>query len=262
MISFEQACSDTESAADETRKSATKVVSQARALAKAAQTGNISAIKRTKEKLKDSLKDLEVMVEATDHWPYSDEEEQDLFVHQFTDELKVATAEIGLDIYERDGVLISYPSIVRVLPTDRAVKVNRKKISTVRPTHLAGLLLANQNRSSGFKSNQFIESLYSVYADIVEQGPKELIPSGSGRVILLARIYKLLTALPGTSREYDRSDFARDLYLLDSDGPRETRKGKKVSFPSSTGARRRSSDLFSFVGPSGEVVEYYGIKFS
>ncbi len=262
MISFEQACSDTENVAEEARKSAARVVSQARALGKAAQTGNITAIKRTQDRLRESLQDLEEKVAATEHWPFSEEEEQDLFQDQYTDELKVATEEKGINLYERDGVLFCYPSIIRILPSDRAVRVNRKKVSTVRPSHLAGLLLASQNKSSGFKSNRFIESLYAVYADIVDKGPKELIPSGGGRVLPLARIYKLMTALPGANREYDRSDFARDLYLLDSNGPHQTRQGKTVSFPTSTGARRRSSDLFSFIGPAGEAVEYYGIKFS
>ena len=59
MISFEQACSDTENVAEEARKSAARVVSQARALGKAAQTGNITAIKRTQDKLRESLQELE-----------------------------------------------------------------------------------------------------------------------------------------------------------------------------------------------------------
>lgn len=261
MISLEQACSDTKYAADEAKNSAVKVVSQARALAKVAQTGNIAAIKRTKKKLRDSLIDLEQKISTVDQWPFSEEEELDLFTHQLVDEIKAIAEDKNLKIYEVDGVLISYPSMVRILPAEKAVQVNRKKISTVRPSHLVELLLANQNKKSGFKSTQFIESLYSVYSAIVEQGFNELIPAESGRVVLLAKIYKLMTALPGTSRQYDRSDFARDLYRLDSDGPHETRKGKRVSFPSSTGARRRSSDLFSFIGPSGKTVDYYGIRF-
>lgn len=264
MIDFEQACNIVEENAEETRKSATRVVSQARALVKAAQTGNITAINRTREKLKDILMELQEKVSVTDHWPYSEEEELELFTTRFQDELKAAAIEKELTLFERDGILISYPSIVRILPSDKAVRIDRKKVSTVRPSHLADLLLANQNKKSGFKSSQFIESLYAIYSDIVgkgHKGQKDLL-TVNGEVVLLARIYKLMTALPGASREYDRSDFARDLYILDSDGPYQTRKGNKVSFPSSTGARRRSSDLFSFVGPEGKAVEYYGIRFS
>ena len=84
----------------------------------------------------------------------------------------------------------------------------------------------------------------------------------TGIVVPLIKIYGLMTALPGANREYDRSDFARDIYMLDSQGPRRTRRGATVSFPASTGTRRRSSDLFTFVGPEGESVEYYGLRFS
>jgi len=264
MISFEHACNTVEENAEETRKSASRVVSQARALVKAAQTGNISAIKRTKEKMEDALEELQEKILVTNHWPYSEEEELELFTSHFLDELKTAATEKDLTLFEGDGVLISYPSIVRILPSDKAVRIDRKKVSTVRPSYLAGMLLANQNKKSGFKSSQFIESLYAIYSDIVskgQKGQKDLF-TDTGEVVLLARIYKLMTALPGISREYDRSDFARDLYLLDSDGPHQTRKGNKVTFPASTGARRRSSDLFSFVGPEGKAVEYYGIRFS
>ena len=77
----------------------------------------------------------------------------------------------------------------------------------------------------------------------------------------LDRIYRLLTSLPGINREYDRTDFARDLYNLDSSGLRRTRSGASVSFPASTGTRRPRG-LFSFVGPDGRDVEYYGVRFT
>ncbi|MCY4447013.1 MAG: hypothetical protein OXC02_11220 [Rhodobacteraceae bacterium] len=258
--SIENVCSRTESAAEEALKSAAKVVSQARAMKKAAQTGNITAIKRTKEKLKDSLKELEDKITAVQDWPYSDEEEQELFKHHYLDELKLATKEKGIELYKSDEALFCPPSIIRILPSEGAVLVNRKKISTVRPSYLAEVLLKSQNKSSGFNSNRFIESLYSVYSDIAKSELKEL--TDGARVLPLARIYKLMTALPGANRDYDKSDFARDLYLLDSDGPRQTRQGKTITLSASTGARRRSSDLFSYIGPNGKAVEYYGIKFN
>ena len=263
MISLEQACSETEETAEAARKSAGSVVSQARALVKAARTGNIAGIRRCQEKLNEALAALQQEVlNASSCWPFSEQEEHELFVDRFADALKATATAKGLKIHERDGNLISYPSIVRILPAERAVRVDRKKVSNVRPSHLVDILLANQKKSSGFSSQRFLESLYAVYADILSETPSDLLPTGGGRVVPLARIYKLMTALPGSAREYDRSDFARDLYVLESSGPRSTRNGATVSFPSSTGARRRSSDLFFFIGPNGDNVEYYGIRFS
>ena len=263
VVSFEQACSDTESAAEAARKSAGNVVSQARALAKAAQTGNIASIKRCREKLNEALTALRQEVSnAGSCWPFSDEEEQLLFGEQYTDAIKSVAEAKGLSIQEQDELLISYPSIVRILPAERAVRVDKKRVFTARPSYLVDLLLANQKKSSGFPPQRFLESLYGVYTDIVDRSSSDTLSSRSGSVVPLARIYKLMTALPGAARDYDRNDFARDLYILDSNGPQRTRNGATVSFPSSTGTRRRSRDLFSFIGPEGDNAEYYGIRFS
>ena len=262
MVTFEQAFTDTERAAEAARKSAASVVSQAKALAKAAQGGDIAGIRRGQEKLNQALTALRQEVSnAGSCWPFSDEEEKQYLVNldQYAKELSNAAVEKGLKIHERDGLLISYPSIVRILPDDRAVRVDRKRVPTIRPSYLADLLLKNQGKSSGFQPQRFLEALYRVYTDIVKEASLDLLPRAGGRVVPLARIYRLMTALPG--RDYDRSDFARDLYILNSNGPQRTKSDAVVSFPSSTGTRRRSSDLFSFVGPDGNNVEYYGIRF-
>ncbi len=263
VVSFEQACRDTERAAGAAQKSASNVVSQARALVKAAQTGNVANIKRCQEKLNEGLTALRQEVSnAGSCWPFSDEEEQLLFGEQYIDAIKTIADEKGLRIQEQDELLISYPSIVRILAAERAVRVDKKRVVAVRPSYLVDLLLANQKKSSGFPPQRFLESLYSVYTDISDSSSADPLSSGSGSVVPLARIYKLMTALPGGARDYDRNDFARDLYILDSNGPRRTRNGATVSFPSSTGTRRRSRDLFSFIGPQGDSAEYYGIRFS
>ncbi len=261
---FERACSEAERIAEAARKSASRVVSQARALEKAARTGAVAGktgVKACQEKLNEALAALRQRVaEANSCWPFSEEQEQEWFATHYAAALQAAAAAKGLKVHERDGLLISYPSIVRILPAERAVRVDRKKVSTARPSYLVDLLLANQKKTSGFSSQRFLESLYAVYTDIAGGAAADLMPA-SGRVVPLARIYKLMTSLPGSARDYGRSDFARDLYMLESNGPRHTRSGATVSFPSSTGARRRLRDLFSFVGPDGNSAEYYGIRF-
>lgn len=263
VTGFERAFDDTERAAESARKSAVNVASQARALMKAAQSGNIAGIKRNQEKLDEALTTLQQEVSnATSCWPFTDEAEEKRHLEEgYDEELRSAATEQGLEVHERDGRLFAYPSIVRILPAERAVRVGRKKVSDIRPSYLANLLLRNQNKSSSFSSARFVEALYRVYADIVKDPSSGLAQGGGGRVIPLARIYRLMTALPGSDRDYDRTDFARDLYVLESEGPRHTKSGATVSFPASTGTRRRSGDLFSFVGPDSNSVEYYGIRF-
>ena len=84
-----------------------------------------------------------------------------------------------------------------------------------------------------------------------------------GRVITLLRVYSMLTSLPGATLEYTRTDFARDLYLLDTSGLTNTRTGATASFHASTGARSpRAQDIFTFVDSDGRDVQYYGIRFT
>ena len=263
VISFEQVFRDTEQAADSTRESSRRLGLQAGTLARAAKTGNVAAIRRAQDRLRDALDELrQEVANASSSWTLAPESEEQYLADGYAEELINAASEIKLDIYERDGNLISYPSIVRILPGERAVRVDRKKESNIRPSHLAGLLLKNQQKSSSFSSARFLESLYGVYSDIVSGESSDRMVGGSRRVVPLARIYSLLTSLPGSNREYDRTDFGRDIYILESEGPLSTRRGAVVSFPSSTGTRRRSRDLFSFIGPDGQGVEYYGIRFT
>lgn len=263
MISLERAFSETERAAESALKAARGLTTQARALERAAKTGNITAIKREQKRLTEALNVLQQEVQnAASSWPFSDEEVEQYLDERYTDELREAAADVGLSVHERDGNLFSYPSVLRVIPRENAIRVDRKKNSAIRPTHLAELLLKNQTKTSGYSSDRFLESLYAVYTGILSREDSGRLMKSTGIVVPLIKIYGLITALPGAARDYDRSDFARDIYMLDEKGPRRTRRGATVSFPSSTGTRRRSSDLFTFVGPEGQSVEYYGLRFS
>jgi len=263
MNTLEEAFAHSEQIATIVQKSAARVVSSARSMAKAASTGNIAAVKRYQQNLDETLATLQQeVIKARNCWPFTEEQERQIFAERFASDLIRCAEENELTIHEQDGALISHPSIVRLMPSDCTVKIDRKKVSTIRLSTLVDILIRNQRKSSSFAAGRLLEAMYNVYQDIADRPSVDLLPGASAPVAPLARIYKLLTALPGVAREYDRSDFARDLYTLEIDGPHSTRKGAKVSFPSSTGTRRRSSDVFSFIGSDGNRVEYYGIQFT
>ena len=258
MSVFEQAFGEVEHAAASTAASAQGLVSLAKKMQKAAREGNIAGVKRARSELDAALGELRHAVAgAVDSWSLPEDEEQGYLEDGYAAELRAAAEEQGLNVYERDGKLISYPSIVRILPGDRAVRVDGKKVAALRPSHLAGLLLKNQKKPGRYRSDRFLQALYTVYVEIVRGDGRG---AGDGPVVPLTRVYRLLTSLPGAGREYDKTDFARDLYILEADGPRRTRKGAAVAFPASTGIRQ--SGFFSFVGPDGQEARYYGISFT
>ena len=263
MVDFEEGFRDAERAAATMLDSVGDLTKLARQLQKAAREGSIGGMKKVQERLDGALSSVsQATFNATQSWPFKDTDEEKYLSGSYADELRRVASERGLTIHEQDGRLVSHPSILRILPGDRAVRVDKKRVSTIRPSYLASLLLENQKKAGRYESARFLESLYNVYVDIVRDVSADLAGSGGfGTVVPLDRIYRLFTSLPGSNREYDRTDFARDVYLLDVNGPRSTRKGATVSFPSSTGARS-AKGLFTFVGPDGRDVAYYGIRFS
>ena len=263
MNTFEQGFSDTERAADSTLKSAADLAKLARQLQKAARDGNITAIKRSQCKLEASLGDLrQAVANAVRSWPFEDGEEEQYLKNGYTAELRGAASDRGLEIHERDARLISHPSIVQILPSQRAVRIDRKKVSTIRPSYLVDLLIQNQKKPGRFASERFLLALYEVYSELVKEDYADrLMQRVQGRVVQLSRIYKLFTSLPGSTRDYTPTDFARDLYLLDTSGLTKTKSGATVSFPASTGTRG-AKGLFTFVGPDGRNVQYYGVRFT
>ncbi len=262
MDSLEQAFSQTEAAATSLSTAARDMTRQAGRLQKAAKEGNITALKKTQTQLETAMQELQQAVTiAMSSWPFPEEDEEQYLKDGYIEELLRAAAEQDLKVHVRDGQLISHPSIMRVLPDERAVRIDRKKVSGIRPSSLVALLIQNQKKPARYKANTFLEALFKVYAELTKVEAKgRLVPGNSGRVVLLSRIYSLFTSLPGGKREYSPTDFARDIFMLDQSGVTETRSGFAVSFPSSTGTRS-SRDVFSFVGPDGQDVKYYGVRF-
>ena len=259
-MSFEQAFGDVECAAESAVAAGQGLLSLAKKLQRAARAGNIAAVKRVQGDLDAAVREVcEAAAGAVASWPLADDDEQRHLEDGYAAELCAAAGERGLSVYERDGKLVSFPSIVRILPGDRAVRVDGKRVAGIRPSHLAGLLLKNQKKPARHRSDRFLEAIYAVYAELVREDAGGRA-AGDGPVVPLTRVYKLLTSLPGSGREYDRTDFARDLFILEAEGPRRTRKGAAVSFPASTGTRR--AGLFTFVGPDGQEARYYGISFT
>jgi len=176
MATFEQAFRDLDSATDATFKAAAELTKAVKQMRKAAQEGNINAIKRSTEKLKQALNILgQEVTNTADKWPFDAESEDLYWKNEFTDELRNMATERGLTIHESDGRLIAHPSIIRVLPTERAIEIDRKKESNIRPSRVAAILEQNQNKRPKFRPEAFLESLYSAYQMIrggVEQGSK------------------------------------------------------------------------------------------
>lgn len=173
-------------------------------------------------------------------------------------EFKEAAEAAELTIFERDGTIFCYPVLMSLDAGLKAARIDNKSETSLHPETLVAILKKEQNRDPKAKPEQFIETLLKVY---------QLVVPGSGRSegadIPLAQIYKALTILPGSNRDYTLLDFTRDLYFLDISGITETKKGYHMSLPASTVSREgKKSDILPFVTRDGHEKQYSAIKFT
>jgi hypothetical protein len=112
-----------------------------------------------------------------------------------------------------------------------------------------------QQAGPRFKAEPFLASLLRAYECVVAQQGKAL-----GAVVRLLDVYGVLTLLPGQAREYTKSEFARDLYLLDQTGVTTVGStGRRLRWAASTGTRQ--AGVLSTVAKSGQQQRYWGVAF-
>lgn len=170
-------------------------------------------------------------------------------------ELLEAAAAQGVTMFEADERLLCYPSLIKVLPADAAVEIDRRREKRLRPSVLLDLLAATQARPPRFRPAPFLESLERAYDLVRSQGGQP-----PAAVVRLVDVWGVLTLLPGQQRDYTRPEFARDLYLLDSSGERTARSGRALRWHASSGTR--GAGTLTTVAKTGQPQLYWGISFT
>jgi multidrug efflux pump subunit AcrA (membrane-fusion protein) len=174
----------------------------------------------------------------------------------YVKELLAAAEAQGLAIVEDDDRLLCYPSLLRVLPTDAAVEVDKVRDRRLRPSVLVAALAQAQERGPRFKAETFLDSIRSAY---------ELLAGGADKradaVIKLVEIWSALTMLPGQRGQYSKQEFARDLYLLDQSGVTSTpRSPRELRWAASTGTK--GAGTLVTVARNGQQQRYWGVSFT
>jgi hypothetical protein len=256
--SLEQALAKTETDADAACKAATAALRSLKKFRAAAQVGNLRELQKAIEVAGQVLTDLaQQFAKAAAGWSF--DEDAHLSNGAFIAEVLDAAAQAGVHIYERDDRLYCYPSLIRVLPNDRAVVIDKTRERRLRPSVLVRHLQQLQNKPVRFKSEAFLESLYDAYSTAVKTRGKERRETAA--IVPLVEIYNMLTLLPGQAKEYSRQEFARDLYLLDQSGVTAVRNGALVSFHAARG-NEATSKVIPIVTKDGQAKTYYGISFA
>ncbi len=251
---FEAALSLTQGKAEAALKSAGSVTRELRKARAAAANGQVRDLRRALEAAVGLAGELQASAQqARDSFDI--DETAYLASGEYAKELLAMAPERGVSLYEEDERLLSYPSIVRVLPGDSVVEIDRKRERRLRPSVLLGLLAAVQQRPARFRAEQFLESLAAGYELVVARNGKK-----PDAVVRLVEIWDVLTLLPGQAREYTRQEFSRDLYLLDQSGAAKTKDGRALRWHASSGTR--SSGVLTTVARTGQQQRYWGVSFA
>ena len=256
--SLEQALTKTETDADAACKAATAALRSLKKFRAAAQVGNLRELQKAIEVAGQVLTDLsQQFAKAAAGWSF--DEDAHLSNGAFVAEVLDAAAQAGVHIYERDDRLYCYPSLIRVLPNDRAVVIDKTRERRLRPSVLVRHLQELQTKPVRFRSEAFLNSLYDAYSTAVKTRGKERRETSA--IVPLVEIYNLLTLLPGQAKEYVRQEFARDLYLLDQSSVTAARNGAVISFHAARG-NEAASKVIPIVTKDGQAKTYYGISFA
>jgi hypothetical protein len=244
----------TEAEADTALVATKRLQSAVAGARKAAAVGDLRALRRALASTEEALADAaEAAGQLTDSWPLTEADEIERFSSgAFTAELLAQAERVGLAIFDQEGVLSSYPSLVRTLPRQQAVSIDRKPYRQVRPTHLIAHLKELQDREPKLSVERFTETLYAAY---------RLLAPEPGAMVRLMDIHQALTLLPGSAREYGVQEFARDVYLLDRSGHDRTRSGAQIRLSAGATSARDRRNLLLVVTRDGAEKSYYGIEF-
>ncbi len=233
-------------------KAAGTVVRELKKARASALTGQVRELRRALSQAESLAAELAGQV-VRSRSAYDIDESEWLASGAYTKELLAAASQAELSMFEEDGRLLCYPSLVRVLPGDLAIEVDRRRERRLRPSVVIELLGKAQQAGPRFRPEPFLASLASAYdLVVVKQG------KSGGAVVKVVDVYAVLTLLPGQGREYSKQEFGRDLYLLDLSGAVES-GGRTLRWAASTGTKQ--AGVISTVARSGQQQRYWGIAF-
>lgn len=240
--------------AEAAQRAGIAVVKAGKKLAAAAKVGDVAAIEKAIRDLTEATTQVaQQSTNTKDGWDF----DLGAYAHSggLRDEIFARASKCDLQLTEQDGRIFSYPSLVRLITSERsadcAIKIDKKISRALRPSYVIDELKRRRDAKPRFNTSAFAQSLYAAY---------RALNVGSDSVPLLS-IYDLLVLFPGQRRDYSTQEFARDIAILDASDV-DTVSGRRISFPASTGTRQDQRKTLRVVDRDGRELVYWGIRFS
>ena len=251
---LEAALDSTAGAVDAALKAAAALTRELKRARSAAATGQLRDLQRALAAADETTGQVTESTSAA-RGSYEVDDTAYLSSGDYAKELLTVAQERGVAMFEADERLLCYPSLLRVVPGDAALEIDRRRERRLRPSLVVDRLAQAQSRPPRFRAEPFLESLAGAYELVVGREGKKV-----DAVVRLADIWSVLTLLPGQAREYTKPEFARDLYLLDQSGVVTTRVGRSVRWHASTGTK--GVGVLTTVAKTGQQQLYWAVSFT
>ena len=253
--SFEAVLSAAEHDVEAALKAANTTVRELKKALAAARIGQIRDLRKALSTAGTAAATLADATRAVDEG--FDLDEQDYLASgAYVKELLAAAAAQGVAIVEEDDLLLCYPSLLKLVPAEAAIEIDRVRERRLRPSVLVAALAKAQERDVRFKAEAFLDSVRGAYELLVAKEGKR-----ADAIVRLIDIWGILTMLPAQRAQYTKQEFARDLYLLDRSGVTRTdRSPRSMLWSASTGTK--GAGTLVTVARGGQQQRYWGVSFT
>jgi hypothetical protein len=258
--SLEETLDGVRTAVKKTAKAAKDLDSSCKALDEAAAKGELgklrSALTRASA-LCDQLTREMAVVRGS--WPATEAEEEAFLEQALMAEVTERLSKEGVAVHRYGSGWSASPVLLRLDLKARALRIDRAKVTSLRPSIIASAILAAKQRPA-VRPDQFIELLQAGYHAAVGSLMISDEPARLGSAVPLSEVYKALTLLPDAKREYPLESFTRDLFVLDGSGLSTTKDGSRLFLSASTSSKG-GGGVLTVLDDQGSPQNYFAVAF-
>lgn len=183
----------------------------AKQIARAAETGDLKTLRKTLEAVDDPINILsdsaDAIKKAANDFDAAEYLRNGDFVTQMLQECEAK----GVDVKGESPIFEMFPYRVRIDAENEDIWLDRKKLTSFRPSAFVAMVRAGQDKLNRvrFNAQSFATELAAAYDLYLLLNNKN-----KGSVVVLSRLYKLMVPMSRSRKEYDQQSFAYDLARL------------------------------------------------
>ena len=240
------------------KDAANAVVRHQKSIAKNVDAGNLAEVRKILPQIAEAAAKVQTQKEKIRDCIESFDTKAYIVSGDFTRQMLDACKDAGIDVKGEKGVYEMFPYRVRIVGDEEHAEeiwINRRKQSSFRPKALAETIRAGQEKlyKASFNHTAFMGELAEAYDTACLKNGARI-----GSYQSLTKVYKALTPMARTRKEYDMQAFAFDLARLYEKGPEAwaTKNGRMFTF----GTSRNPKDGIRVLTSTGVETYLVNIK--